>query len=167
MKDGVSRRPWWHRWFVQPVLKQLTLGVEPDRLAWTMALAAVLGVFPIMGTTSLVCLLVGWALRLNQPVLHAINTLLYPLHLALILVFIRLGERIAGAPLIAFSVPQLLERFKADPAQFARDFGWAAWHGVSAWLIVAPIVVVVLKLALTPVLQRVAEKIHPRADIPA
>jgi hypothetical protein len=117
-----------------------------------------------MGTTTLVCLLAGWLLRLNQPVLHVFKTLVYPLHLALILVFIRLGERLYGVPLISFSIPQLLEKFKNDPLQFARDFGVAAWHGVSAWLLIAPVVAVLIKLAVTPLLKRLEGSIQRRKE---
>ncbi len=160
----VPRESWWRRWLVAPVVAQLTLGISSERIGWTIALGIVLGVFPIMGTTTLVCLLAGWLLRLNQPVLHVFKTLVYPLHLALILVFIRLGERLYGVPLISFSIPQLLEKFKNDPLQFARDFGVAAWHGVSAWLLIAPVVAVLIKLAVTPLLKRLEGSIQRRKE---
>ena len=144
------------RWLVGPVIAQLSRGTSPERLAWTIALGIVLGVFPIMGTTTLVCLSAGWLLRLNQPVLHVFRSVVYPLHLALILVFIRIGERMHGVPLIQFSIPQLLSRFKDDPLQFARDFGLAAWHGVTAWLLVAPVAAVLIKFAVLPLLRRMA-----------
>lgn len=154
----------WRRWLVQPVVNQLTQGMSPDKLAWTIALGIVVGVFPIMGTTSLLCFAVAWALKLNQPVMHAFSTLVYPLHIGLILVFIRMGERIHGAPLIAFSIPELLKRFEASPRQFASDFGWAAWHGVSAWLVVAPFAIYGIKALAVPLLRRAAARIHARGQ---
>jgi len=150
------REVWWRRWIVSPVKEQLTRGMSVERVSWTISLGFVLGVFPIMGSTSLVCLAAGWLLRLNQALLHVFKSLVYPLHLALILVFIRLGERLYGAPLIAFSIPQLLVKFKADPLQFARDFGMAAWHGVSAWLLIAPVAAVLIKWAVTPLVRKMA-----------
>lgn len=163
--DVEVKPSWWRRWLVAPVVKQLTLGTTPERIAWTIALGVVLGVFPIMGSTTLVCLLAGWLLRLNQPVLHVFKTLVYPLHLALILVFIRLGERLYGVPLISFSIPQLLARFKADPLQFARDFGMAAWHGVSAWLLIAPVAAILIKVAVLPVVRQLAESLQRRKEV--
>ncbi len=163
--DAGVRKSWWRRWLVAPVVKQLTLGTTPEKIAWTISLGVVLGVFPIMGSTTLVCLLVGWLLRLNQPVLHVFKTLVYPLHLALILVFIRLGERLYGVPLISFSIPQLLARFKTDPLQFARDFGMAAWHGVSAWLLIAPFAAILIKVAVLPVLRQLAASLQRRKEV--
>lgn len=161
------RESWWRRWLVAPVVGQLTRGISAERIAWTIALGIVLGVFPIMGTTTLVCLLAGWLLKLNQPVLHVFKTLVYPLHLALILVFIRLGERLYGVPLISFSIPQMLARFKSDPLQFARDFGMAAWHGVSAWLLIAPVAAYLIKLAVMPVLRQLEVSLKRRKEAEA
>lgn len=160
-----ARKSWWRRWLLNPVIEQLTVGISPERIAWTIALGVVLGVFPIMGSTTLVCLLAGWLLRLNQPVLHVFKTLVYPLHLALILVFIRLGERLYGVPLISFSIPQLIVRFREDPLQFARDFGMAAWHGVSAWLLIAPVAALLIKLAVMPMLTRLAGSLARREGV--
>jgi hypothetical protein len=162
-----ARDPWWRRWFVAPVLGQLRQGMSVERISWTISLGFVFGVFPIMGTPSLVCALVGWAFRLNQALLHVFKTAVYPLHLALILVFIRLGERLYGVPLIRFSIPELLVRFKDDPLQFARDFGMAAWHGVSAWLLIAPVAAVLIKLAVTPLVRHGAESLRRRKEVAA
>lgn len=155
-----GKESWWRRWLVAPVKAQLSQGISVNRVSWTVALGFVLGVFPVMGTTSLVCLLVGWAFRLNQALLHVFKTVVYPLHLALILVFIRLGERLYGVPLISFSIPELMGKFKADPLQFIRDFGMAAWHGVSAWLVIAPFAVILIKFAVTPILRRVGNSLE-------
>ena len=155
----------WRRWLVTPVKAQLSQGISVNRVSWTIALGLVLGVFPVMGTTSLVCLLVGWAFHLNQALLHLFKTVVYPLHLALILVFIRLGERLYGVPLISFSIPELLGKFKAAPLQFVQDFGMAAWHGVSAWLVIAPFAVVVIKIMTTPILQRVSRALDERKGV--
>lgn len=155
-----DRESWWRRWLVAPVMAQLGRGISVDRISWTIALGLVLGVFPVMGTTSLICLLVGWMFQLNQAILQVFKSLVYPLHLALILVFIRLGERLYGVPLISFSIPELMGKFKADPLRFVQDFGLAAWHGVSAWLVIAPIAVILIKMAATPILRRLVKSLE-------
>lgn len=155
----------WRRWLIAPVVVQLTGGASLDKIAWTIALGMVLGIFPVMGTTTFVCLLAGWLCKLNQPLLHVFRAIVYPLHLLLILVFIRLGERLYDAPLISFSIPQLVGKFEESPLQFARDFGMAAWHGVSAWLLVAPIVAVLVKQAVMPVLRSLSESLKRRREV--
>lgn len=157
--------PLWRRWFVTPVLKQLTKGISPEKIAWSISLGLVLGVFPIMGTTTLVCLVVGWLFQLNQPVLQLFNTAMYPLHLALILVFIRFGQELFGVPLLSFSIPELVAKFNASPLQFARDFGMAAFHGVCAWLLVAPFAAILIKLLVQPMIQKLAKSISKRGEV--
>jgi uncharacterized protein (DUF2062 family) len=166
MTTGAApKESWWRRRLVAPVVAQLMVGISPERIAWAISLGVVLGVFPIMGTTTLVCFMAGWLLRLNQPVLHVFSSLVYPLHLLLILVFIRLGERLFGAPRMSFSIPQLLGRFREDPLQFGRDFGMSAWHGVSAWLLIAPVAAILIKLALMPVIQQLAISLKRRQEV--
>jgi uncharacterized protein (DUF2062 family) len=147
-----------HRWIIAPIREQLTRGVSPEKLSWTIALGLTLGIFPIMGSTSLVCFIAGFFLKLNQPILHLFKTLTYPLHLALILVFIRIGQFLNGVPPIPFSIPQLMVRFKDSPTQFARDFGVAALHGIEAWAIAALILIPLIRFISLPPLNKLIRK---------
>ncbi|MBC7979299.1 MAG: DUF2062 domain-containing protein [Armatimonadetes bacterium] len=154
-KSGKSRL---NRWIIQPIKKQLTSGITPEKLSWTIALGITLGIFPIMGTTSALCLLFGFLLKLNQPILHLFKTLSYPLHLGLILVFIRLGQNLHGVPPIPFSIPEMMSRFKDSPTEFARDFGLAAWYGIQAWALAAIILIPALRHASLPLLRKLVRK---------
>jgi len=148
------------RWIVNPIREQLKRGTTPEKLSWTIALGITLGIFPIMGSTSLVCLFFGWLLKLNQAILHIFRSLSYPLHLALILVFIRLGQHLNGAPLIRLSIPEMMTRFKDSPAQFGRDFGMAALHGIEAWGIAAIILIPLIRMISLPLLKKLIHKME-------
>ena len=142
------------RWIVSPILEQLKRGITPEKLSCTIALGITLGIFPIMGSTSLICFFFGWLLKLNQAILHIFRSLSYPLHLALILVFIRLGQQLNGAPLIRLSIPEMMTQFKDSPAQFGRDFGMAALHGIEAWAIAAIILIPLIRMISLPLLKK-------------
>lgn len=152
------------RWIIQPIVKQLKQGTSPEKLSWSISFGITLGIFPIMGTTSFVGFVSGWIFKLNQPVLHLFNSIVYPLHLALILVFIRLGQQLHGATLIKFSIPQMMERFKSDPAQFARDFGMAALYGIEAWALVSLILTPLLFFISLPLLKKLTERFQTNPD---
>ena len=152
---GSSR---FHRWVIAPILKQLKRGITPEKLSWTISLGITLGIFPIMGSTSLLCLIVGWVFKLNQPILHLFKTLTYPLQLALILVFIRLGQHLNGAPLLTLSIPEMMTRFKDSPTQFAKDFGLAAWHGIEAWSLAAIVLIPLIRIISLPLLKKLIPK---------
>lgn len=123
---------------VKPIKNQLTRGASVEKVSLAMAVSPVISMFPVLGTTNLLSLLVGSVLRLNLPFLLLFKSIFYPLHLGMILVFIRIGETMNGAPHIPFSIPELLVKFKDDPMQFARDFGMTALYGIEAWAIIAP-----------------------------
>ncbi len=162
--DSQTKHSRFHRWVIAPISNQLRQGTSPEKLAWSVSLGLTLGIFPIMGSTSLVCLIVGHLLRLNQPVLHLFKTLTYPFHLALILVFIRLGQHLNGVPPIPFSIPELMGRFKESPAQFASDFGMAALHGIEAWAISAIFLIPLLYFISLPILRKLPGKVREEAS---
>ena len=119
------------------LLAQLKQGLSPEGLAWSVALGLALAVFPMLGSTTLLCLLAGWALRLNQPTLQAVNYAAYPLQIALFIPFIRLGERLFAAPRLPLSMPVILQAMRTDLWGAIRFFWTSVWHAAVAWCLVA------------------------------
>ncbi|MGH8443728.1 MAG: DUF2062 domain-containing protein, partial [Solimonas sp.] len=143
MSETTSAHPrsFWRRRLGDPIIAQLRQGITPERIALTLALACVLGVFPIIGSTTFLCAITAIWLRLNQPVMQLANYLLTPLHLALLLPFYRGGEtlfRQAHVPIL--SIGDLVARFKLDPLQFVIDYGMVAVYGIGVWALLAPFV---------------------------
>ncbi len=148
---------WWQRRVVAPIVAQLKQGVTPKEIALTLALGAVLGIFPILGATTVLCAIVGVWLRLNQPVIQLVNYLVYPLQVLLLIPFYRAGERLFGAPPVPIvNVPDLIARFGADPWQFLIDYGLVGLYGIAVWCLVAPVLVALTYGLLKPVLGRAA-----------
>ena len=152
----------WQKRLIQPIRNQLTQGVSPEALSWALAAGLLLAIFPIMGTTTLLCTLAGFAFRLNQPVIQTVNWLAYPLQLLLIPFFIRLGETITGAEPIAFSIPKMLELFGESPARFFGEFGATCLHAIGAWIVVAPLSLLAVILITRPLLRSAARKWAPQ-----
>jgi uncharacterized protein (DUF2062 family) len=151
-------RGFWQRRLIDPLVAQLTQGVTPDRLAATLAVGTACSLFPFLGLTSLLNLIVGIRLRMNQPILQTLNQLLGPLHLLMILVYVRLGEwlwRIQGS---RFTIGDLLRTFRDETfIVFLERFGWAGIHALTAWIITTPLLLAVLYYPLRPVLRRLAQ----------
>lgn len=145
----------WRRRVVEVVLAQFRQGITPEKVALTVALGAVLAVFPILGSTTLLCALAAFCLGLNQPIMQLVNYLCYPVQLALLLPLYRAGEWL-GAPHLALSIPQLLDRFRAGPLRFVADFAGIALGGVGIWCLAAPLAAALLYLGLRPSLRLLA-----------
>ncbi len=111
-----------------------------------------------MGSTSLVCLAIGHIFKLNQPVVHLFKTLTYPIHLPMILVFIRLGQKLNEVSPIPFSITEMLTQFKESPPQFARDFGMAALYGIEAWAVAALFLIPLIRYISLPILRKLTTR---------
>ncbi|SEQ31985.1 hypothetical protein SAMN04488038_105228 [Solimonas aquatica] len=149
----------WQRRLIRPIVQQLRQGITPEQIALTLALAAVLGVFPVLGATTFLCGIAALLLRLNQPLIQVANYLLTPLHVALLLPFYRGGESLFGAaPVPLFSVGALIERFEASPLRFIADYGMVALYGIALWCLLAPLVAAPLYLGLRPLLRALARR---------
>ena len=150
-------KKFWRERVLGLIIAQLTQGATPQKIALTIALGFNLGIFPILGASTLLAAVAGFCLKLNQPVIQLVNWLVAPLQLTLILVFVRIGEWLVRAPRISFSVPELIHKFSESPGKFFHEFGMTGVHGIIAWLVLAPGVAMILYLLLLPPLKKLAQ----------
>jgi uncharacterized protein (DUF2062 family) len=127
----------------RPAIAQLKQGADPKGLALTCALGVALGAFPLMGTTTILCAIVGSFYRLNQPLLQSINYLMAPVQLALIPVFgylgAQLGDRI-GAPISVDLHPSvIMSEFARSPSGFLKMYGELGALAVLVWAVITPL----------------------------
>jgi len=154
--------PFWKRWVIKPIAQQLTQGTSPHKIAQALAFGLTLGIFPIIGSTTLLALLVGIPMKLNQPVLQAFKTLAYPLQWMFVLGFYRLGEMLYGAPHVSLSIPKMMERFFTEPGPFFRDYGMTAVYGITVWCLMAPALLLALYAITRPLIQSLAAQLARR-----
>jgi uncharacterized protein (DUF2062 family) len=136
---------------VEPIIRQLTQGVSPKKIALTLAVGSALALFPILGTTTALCLLAGVLLGLNQPIIQAINATCIVVYFPLIAVFVRLGDVLSGSARSSLDVPLMISMFSHQPREFFSQFGVTALHAVLGWAAVAPVwIPMVYVVALRP-----------------
>lgn len=154
-----SERPgFWRRRLVEPIRTQLTQGVTPNALSVAIAAGVLCGIFPVLGTTTVLTTLVAVVLRLNQPVMQSINWLIYPLQIVLIPVFIRAGEFLFRAEPIPFSIPEMLKIFSESPGGFFAEFWMTLVHCIVAWIVVVPLLGTAIALSTRPALAAAADR---------
>ncbi len=125
----------------------------------TVAVGSAFALFPVLGTTTLLCFLVAWALRLNQPIVQLINQALWPAHIPVIFGCIWLGETIFGAPHVRVGIRYLRKMSELvwnDPAQFFHHFGLTVMYGIVAWAIIAPFYIAIVYFIAVPIAREVA-----------
>ncbi len=150
-------RGWMQRRLVKPIVDLLTQGITPEKIALSMAFGLVLGVFPALGWTTLLCFVAAVWFRLNVPAMQLVNYLMYPLQLALLVPFIRAGEWLFRAPKLVISLSQILAMVKADVWHAIAALWVATIHAVIVWALLAPVAVWVIYRVLAPMLRKLAE----------
>jgi uncharacterized protein (DUF2062 family) len=152
---------------VVPILDLLRQGITPEKVALSIALGVVLGVFPMLGTTTLLCAGVAIVLRLNLPAIQLVNFLIYPMQLILFLPLLRAGSRIAKAAPVTMSLKQIFAMMQSDLWGLIKILGSATMGAVAIWLVLAPIAAVVIYFTLAPILRRANRVIHKSGGLPA
>jgi len=157
-----GKRGFWRRWVRDPVVSQLTKGVSPEKIALTLALGSALALFPILGTTTTLCLIAGVLLGLNQPIIQAVNAACIVIYFPLILAFVRLGDALTGSARSSLDVPLMVSTLSHSPRAFLLQFGTTALHAVLGWAVVAPAWIPVVYLATLRPLRAAAGGIRRR-----
>jgi uncharacterized protein (DUF2062 family) len=145
---------WLGRTVRDPLLAQLRQGATPEAVSAAVVIALALGIVPVIGITTLLCLLAGRVFRLNHIVMQVVNHLSYPLQLILLVPFVRLGEVLTGADPIALSPSALIEEFNRSFGGFVAKFGMAYVHGLIGWALTVPLLCWLLHLILRRLFRR-------------
>ena len=131
-------------------------GMSLRKIALCLALGTVLGIFPVLGATTLLCTVAALALRLNLPAIQVVNYMVYPLQLIMLVPFYSTGSWLfkqQGWPLINKDLIGLLQ----------NDF-WGSlvslWdltlYAILTWLAISPLLILMLYGVSKPVIRALA-----------
>ncbi len=123
---------------MDPIGRQLTQGVTPSKVALSVAVGSALALFPILGTTTTLCVVAGITLGLNQPIIQGVNALCTFIYFPLLYAFVRLGDALARTERSSLDIPLMMSLFTHEPRQFFHQFGITALHAMLGWAVVAP-----------------------------
>ncbi len=159
------RRPFYRRWVLDPIIQQLTQGTSPHKIAQAIAFGVTLAIFPVIGSTTLLSLIVGPAFKLNQPILQAFKALATPLQWALVLGFYRVGEALFQIPPVSLSIPVMIKEFGEAPGPFFAKYGITALGGVGVWIIAAPFLLAAIYFSTRPMIEAMARRLRRKRDV--
>ncbi len=162
VRAEAPRRKFWQRWLVDPIMRQLTQGVSPKKISLTIAVGSALALFPILGTTTWLCVLAGITLGLNQAIIQGVNALCTFAYFPLIVVFVRFGDTLAGTPPSSVNIPYMISLFTHHPGDFFRQFGVTALHAILGWAVVAPVWIPLVYLVALKPLQAASRRVARR-----
>ena len=121
-------------------------GVTAESLALSIALALVIGVFPVYGCPTLLCAAAAIVLRLNLPAMQLVNALTTPLQLALLIPFHRLGNLLLPGAGVAGS--RVSAEVHSEVWRVVDGIWTLAVHAVAGWFCICAPVGILLYVTL-------------------
>jgi len=129
-------------------------------LAWSIAAGLLIGINPLVGTTTLLCLAAAFSFRLNLVASQIANHAMFPVELALAIPFIRLGSRVFHTQAMPLSPRVFLHAVRTEPLALTRQMWLWEWHALVVWAAMAVVAAPLIALALTPVLRRLLIRVQ-------
>jgi uncharacterized protein (DUF2062 family) len=139
---------------ILPLLNLLKQGITPEKLALSVGLGVSLGIFPVIGATTILCTAFGFLFRVNQVAIQLVNYFAYPLQLILFIPFFHLGAWLFQTEPLPFSVEQIFTMLATNTFATIEALWLANLRAVVAWLLVGPLLSFALYRILTPVFAR-------------
>jgi hypothetical protein len=137
----------------------LKMGADPDKLAWSLALGVVVGVNPLLGSTTLVVLALAAALRLNIVASQVGNHAMYPFEILMFPVFIKVGDVVFGTQKLPLQGHALWYSAKHHPWDTTRLLWTWEWHALVVWAVFAVVAVPAIALGSEPMLRKMARRV--------
>jgi hypothetical protein len=151
---------WFYRRIALPILALLRMGASPRRLAWSIAIGAMIGICPLLGSTTLLCLAVAFLFRLNLAASQLANHAMYPVQLVLVVPFLQLAARLFHTGPLPFSPRMLFGEARAHPVALIERLWTWEWHALLVWSALAVVLAPLLATLLRPLLQRLLERVE-------
>ena len=131
-------------------------GLSPQKLTLCIVTGITLGIFPVLGTTTLLCLLAAFLLRVNIPAIQAVNYMVYPLQLLLLAPFYTAGSWLFNYEGNLKPGENMLSMLQNDLWGGIAYFGDLTFYAILTWAIFCPFIMFALYFTLKPVIGAVA-----------
>ena len=140
----------------KPLLALLRQGVTPEKISMGLALGIVIGVTPLIGSTTILCVVAAFVLRLNPAAIQLVNYLMFPVQLTLLIPFYRAGERLFGAAHNPVTPDQIRLMFQTNIRHAIATLWTSTVRALTVWAILGLLAVFpIYRLLLVP-LRRLA-----------
>jgi uncharacterized protein (DUF2062 family) len=155
MKSGFFERR-----LIAPIMALLTQGITPEKIALSLAFGIVLGIFPVLGSTTVLCAAAALIFQLNLPAIQLVNYLIYPLQLFLLVPFIRIGEKLFRVGPLQLSLTQILAMVRVDPMHAIARLWLVELHAMLAWLLIGSPAIFLIYFFLARALRQAAASVR-------
>ena len=153
---------WFYRRTVLPILALLRKGATPERLAWSIAVGIVIGINPLLGSTTVLCLAAAAIFRLNIAASQVASHAFYPLELLLFVPFLHLGTRVFHTEPLPLVPSVILGMARRHPLDLVRELWQWEWHALILWALFAVVAIPAIAFGITPLLRKLLDRVMKR-----
>lgn len=139
-----------YRWLA-PFVQLLRQGMSPEKIALTISLGFMLGVIPVLGSTTILCTLAAIAFRLNLPAIQLVNGAVYPLQLVLLIPLYKMGAWIFHASASVVTMQGVVALIRTGIWSAIQSLWVVTMHALVAWLALGLLSSALLYSILVPV----------------
>ena len=135
-------------------------GISVEKVALCVSLGIVLGIFPVLGSTTVLCAAAAIFLRLNQPLIQLVNYAVYPLQLLLLAFFYGFGNWLFNDQNLLFAGTHVVGLLQEDMWGSLAALWDMTLFAVLLWILIGPVLAVILYAALMPVIRKLSPPGH-------
>jgi uncharacterized protein (DUF2062 family) len=144
----------WRRKITEPLKGVLTQGLSSQKLALSFAFGITLGIFPVLGVTTILSTLAALIFKLNLAVIQLANYMVYPLQILLLVPYYHLGDLFFNAQQsIEFKILSIILPGSTHK-EIITMLLESTLYAIGAWFLVSPLTLALLYAGLKPVLVR-------------
>ncbi len=150
-------KAWLYLKIVTPIKMQLIQGYSVEKVSLSIAVGLAVACTPIIGISTALGLIIATVFSLNHVVLQTINYAAYPLHLALIVPSLMLGQKVFAKAVVPLNLKRMFIEFGTEPLVFFKTYGVIALQGFLLWLCAVPIIIFVTYFSVKPLIKGLAK----------
>lgn len=110
-------------------------GLSPEKLAFSVTIGIIAGVFPVVGTTTLLSLLLTMLFRQNLLVVQSVQWILGLVQIVLIIPFMQFGAFLLNQNVVQISMAQISHAFQPGMLSGIKTVGVFHLYGIFTWSI--------------------------------
>jgi uncharacterized protein (DUF2062 family) len=112
-------------------------GLSPKLLSQSIVVSVLFSIIPILGVSTFILTTLSVKRKLNLPIMIAISYLMWPIQIALIIPFIRVGEFIFLIPSTPHTVEEIINSFQNSFFQTLSHLSFELLCGLGGWFFTA------------------------------
>ena len=130
----------WRCRVLRPLLRLLKRGASPRKLGWSLAIALVIGINPLIGSTTVAMLLLAWLFGLDYVASQIGIHVMAPLQWLLFLPFIHAGIVLFHAHRLPMTKAEIMHLSHRQPLHLIHLLWQWEWHALLIWGVFAALV---------------------------